>query len=374
MFEFKKLKVVELEITNKCQASCPMCIRNIQGGVVNPYLKINEWSFNDFVNIFDDIAINQIDEFFFSGSFGDPVMNDDLAKMCEYLKLKKPSISVKIHTNGSMRKKQWWKDLINFLPNNHEVVFALDGASQDTHVLYRVGTNFNKIISNAKEFIDVGGKASWNYLTFKHNEHQVETARTVSTELGFQKFAVKDTRRFVTDKFKVIDKKGNFRHNLEPWSGTEVESVAKDKIDSSFNQWSTDLDISCYALDGSSIYIDANFNVVPCCIIASFLYVNYDIDLYKKYNLYDEATSVNVPGQKVKDQLYDLIEKKFGGLRSLNAKEVGIKDIIDSDQWQTGWKEAWKTNGALACSLMCGKSSPFISIKEQTIKFVKNTA
>jgi MoaA/NifB/PqqE/SkfB family radical SAM enzyme len=372
MFEFKKLKTVELEITNKCQASCPMCIRNIQGGPVNQYLPINEWTFKDFIKVFDDNAINQIEEFFFSGSFGDPVMNDDLQKMCEYLKQKKPTVSVKIHTNGSMRKKQWWKELINFLPDNHEVVFALDGAGQDTHVLYRIGTNFDKIISNATEFISVGGKASWNYLTFKHNEHEVETARSLSTGLGFQRFSVKDTRRFVTDKFKVIDKKGNFKHNLEPWSGSEVESVDRNKIDGSIDQWSKDSDISCYALDGSSIYIDANFNVVPCCIIASFLYVNYDVNLYQKFNLYDESTSVNVTGQRVKDQLYELIENKFGGLKSLNARDVGLKNIVDSDQWQNGWKESWKSNGSMVCSLMCSKSSPFISIKEQTIKLVKN--
>lgn len=372
MFEFKKLKMVELEITNKCQASCPMCIRNIQGGMVNPYLKINEWSFDDFVKIFNDEAITQIEEFFFSGSFGDPVMNDDLPKMCEYLKLKKPAISLKIHTNGSMRKQQWWKDFIKFLPDNHEVVFALDGAAQDTHVLYRIGTNFDKILSNARAFIFVGGKASWNYLTFKHNEHEVEAARNLSIELGFQKFSVKDTRRFVTDKFKVIDKKGKLKYNLESWSGTDINPVARMEIDSTINRWSVDQDISCYASEGNSLYIDANFNLVPCCIIASFLYVNYDVELYKKLDLYDETTSVNVTGQKVKNQLYELIENKFGGLKSLNAKEVGIKNIINSKQWQTGWIESWKTNGSMVCGLMCSKSSPFISIKEQTIKLVKN--
>lgn len=372
MFEFNKLKMVELEITNKCQASCPMCIRNIQGGPVNPHLKINEWSFEDFVKIFNDEAIDQIEEFFFSGSFGDPVMNDDLPKMCEYLRSKKPTVSVKIHTNGSMRKQQWWKDLIKFLPQNHEVVFALDGAAQDTHVLYRIGTNFDKIISNAKSFISEGGNASWNYLTFKHNEHEVEKARKLSIDLGFQKFSVKDTRRFVTDKFKVIDKKGKFKHNLEPWSGTEVEPVAKNKIDSTIDQWSVDSDISCYASQGNSLYIDANFNLVPCCITASFLYVNYDIGLYKKYDLFDEETSVNVTGQRVKDQLYELINNKLGGLESLNAREHGIKHIVDSQQWQSAWTESWKTNGSMVCSLMCSRSSPFISIKEQTIKLVKN--
>lgn len=371
MFEFKKLKMVELEITNKCQASCPMCIRNIHGGVDNPYLKTNEWTLDDFTTIFNEELVHQIEEFFFCGSFGDPVLNDDLIEMCKYITLKNPTAIVKIHTNGSLRKPDWWKTLASVLPNNHEVVFALDGATQETHSLYRTGTSFDKIILNAKEFIKGGGKASWNFLRFKHNEHEVEQARSMSLDIGFEKFAVKDTRRFVTNKFPVVDKKGKFSYNLEPWSGSLVAPVNKSRVEELSNKWINDTNISCHALDAKSLYIDAHFTAVPCCIMASFLYVNYDIDLYKKYNLYDENNSVNESGDRVKNQLHNIIEKYFGGIGSLNAKTVGLKNIVTADNWQNTWSELWASNGSMVCGLMCSKSSPFIPMNDQTVKIIK---
>lgn len=39
MFNFQDLKQVHLEITTRCQASCPMCSRNYHGGLDNPNLK-----------------------------------------------------------------------------------------------------------------------------------------------------------------------------------------------------------------------------------------------------------------------------------------------------------------------------------------------
>lgn len=35
MYDYKDIKVVHLEVTDKCNASCPMCARNKNGGAVN---------------------------------------------------------------------------------------------------------------------------------------------------------------------------------------------------------------------------------------------------------------------------------------------------------------------------------------------------
>ena len=51
-----------------------------------------------------------------------------------------------------------------------KVTFGIDGL-QDTNHLYRISTNFDKIIKNAKAFIDAGGFAKWHMLVFEHNEH-----------------------------------------------------------------------------------------------------------------------------------------------------------------------------------------------------------
>ena len=58
---------------------------------------------------------------------------------------------------------------------------------------------FNKIIENAKTFIDYGGNAVWQYIIFNHNIHQVEEAKHKAIELGFSSFTLKDSSRFLLD-------------------------------------------------------------------------------------------------------------------------------------------------------------------------------
>jgi hypothetical protein len=44
-------------------------------------------------------------------------------------------------------------------------------------------------------FVAAGGRAEWDFIVFRHNEHQVEEARALAKELGFQRFFVKKTSR-----------------------------------------------------------------------------------------------------------------------------------------------------------------------------------
>ena len=74
-------------------------------------------------------------------------------------------------------------------------VFSVDGL-EDTNHIYLRNTIFSKIMKNADAFISAGGIAHWDYIVFRHNEHQVESARTLALSMGFQEFYTKVTRRF----------------------------------------------------------------------------------------------------------------------------------------------------------------------------------
>ena len=159
MFAFEQLHTVQVEITNRCQASCPMCLRNIHGGIDNPNLILTDWTLEMFQNIFTDEVLAQISCVNFCGDFGDPIINANLIDMCQYVRDNKSDMTIILHTNGSAHNAQWWTSLAISLPKNHKVIFALDGL-RDTHSLYRIGTNYDMIIRNAKAFIDTGGNAT----------------------------------------------------------------------------------------------------------------------------------------------------------------------------------------------------------------------
>jgi hypothetical protein len=49
---------------------------------------------------------------------------------------------------------------------------------------------------NVDAFIAAGGNAEWDFLVFRHNEHQVDAARALALGMGFTLFNAKATSRF----------------------------------------------------------------------------------------------------------------------------------------------------------------------------------
>jgi radical SAM protein with 4Fe4S-binding SPASM domain len=71
------------------------------------------------------------------------------------------------------------------------LVVSIDGASQATYEKYRVGGDFSAVIRNLKDIIKARAEAGvlhpriiWQFLVFKPNEHELETARAMAAELG----------------------------------------------------------------------------------------------------------------------------------------------------------------------------------------------
>jgi hypothetical protein len=240
------------------------------------------------------------------------------------------------------------------------VVFALDGLA-DTHSLYRVGTNYDLILKNAKTFIDAGGIAEWMFIRFKHNEHQVSAAELVSNELGFKKFTVKNSRRHARP-FPVVDNQGKFLYNLEQPSDSTIKFVSKQDV-AGHQNWPNADQINCVAIKDKELFIDAHYQLSPCCMIGAFLYTSYDNELLKSLDLYQEDSIVE-EGKQVREQVL--------GFPRLNVLVSGLQNIVETDQWQTMWQRKWKDKSSSTCIIMCGPYSPFISIDEQTIKVTTN--
>jgi len=361
MFKFNDINQLQIEITNRCQASCPMCPRNIHAGIDNPSLTINDWSYTDFVAIITKPVLEQIKLLMFCGDFGDPILNKDLIKMCQYVKDTQPNIRVEIYTNGSARSSSWWKDLATSLPIDHTVIFAIDGL-EDTHHIYRIGTNYNQILSNAKDFMSINGIAEWCYIRFKHNEHQSELARKLANELGFNKFSIKNSKRF-SRPFPVVDNNGNLLYDIEQTTDSIVQFVGKNEV-SNHKTWETD--IHCQSMKDKELYIDAHYILSPCCMIGAFLYTNYDIELHKQYNLYTEDSIID-SGYEVQQQILGFVEE-LGGFDNLNTLKHGLENIVNTELWQNYWQRKWDNKESSACILLCSSASPYMTTKKQKIE------
>lgn len=343
MFRFHELQTIHLEITNKCQASCPMCARNFHGGLPNPLLQDTEWSLSDFQQIFTQEVIEQVKGIYFCGNFGDPLLNNDFLPMVKWLSPLAPNLVINVHTNGGARKPEWWQELARSLPKNHMVCFGIDGL-EDTHHLYRVGTTYENVIRNAKAFIDAGGRAEWVFIKFRHNEHQEQEARRRAHELGFTLFTLKNSSRFLGEpKYRVLNRQGETTHYIEPPSDNKMHFISKDMIDN-YKTVIMPLEVSCKVQKDKEIYIDAHKTIMPCCWLASIPYTQYDYD------------NVNPAIRAEIKRQYDELLVDLGGKESLDAVNVGIRSVIDSQSWQSVWETYWTTKKLIMCARICGQT------------------
>ena len=45
MYKYEDIRSIHLEVTQKCQAACPMCDRNMNGKGVNPHINLDELTY-----------------------------------------------------------------------------------------------------------------------------------------------------------------------------------------------------------------------------------------------------------------------------------------------------------------------------------------
>ena len=268
MLKLQNIRRIHVELTTRCNARCPMCMRNYRGVDYNSGYPDTELSLDQFKHIVTPTLLKQLTTVNFNGNLGDFSLARDALEIVEYVT--GHGVQVFINTNGSLRPTAWWHKLANPLVN---IGFAIDGL-EDTHALYRQDTNWNRVIENAQSFISAGGNATWRFVPFDHNRHQEAECRAMATEMGFKKFEnIYDGR----DTGPVYTRSGEFSHWLgkpqpeaPPISAMLESHVTWFKLDMQFDKDTPDLNLRCVHKKNQEIYIAADGSVYPCCYLGFY--------------------------------------------------------------------------------------------------------
>lgn len=354
MIDLTAVKSVQLEITNRCNAACPQCPRNYFGGITTPGLPLNSWDFNTFKKIANQLPLRTIDQVYFCGTYGDPLMNKHLASMVEWLRDFNPSLKIGIHTNGSIGTTSTWARLAKSVDF---VAFSIDGLA-DTNHIYRRGVKWQRLINNAKTYISAGGTAYWDFIAFRHNQHQVIDAEKFSKELGFKKFSIKRTGRFLnrahdySSKLEVYDKHNNVDYLIHLPTIPDLINKEYDQIKFYNNaEYKKTTSVQCNALRISEIYIGADGFVFPCGWLHDRMYGP------EIFNHSDYTTMHNLINQA-------------GGLHKISVFYCSLSDIINC--WFSIIEKSWSNGQRLErCSMMCGSGLNFIGSQNQDIDYKK---
>jgi PKD repeat protein len=253
------IKRLHLELSNACNSKCPLCPRTGTPVVGNSGIK------NLTLDDIKKINFKNLEFMLLCGNFGDPMLCPEIYEICDYIIEKGVDISIK--TNGGMYDKKFWYDFGKLLSKkshycDSKITFDIDGL-EDTNHIYRVGTDFNKIKENVQSFIDGGGHAVWQYMIFKHNEHQVQEAGDMAMQMGFKKFEIKkpsDRGRYKKEKYKHLIK------DIELKYTEKVFDIEGNEYD--FNKWvhtKQKTPVACKGSTQKELFISCEGDVFPCC-------------------------------------------------------------------------------------------------------------
>jgi len=370
LYDISKIGRLHIELSSKCNASCPACSRNLSGGPVSPLVQITELKLEDIKNFFPLKIVENLVGINFCGNLGDPGTATDLLPILEYFQYNnKKNIAQQVRTNGGMRTTEFWREIGNFfkkIPMTKDphvfsrpaIVFSVDGL-EDTNHIYRRGVRWDKVFANMEAYASTGAFGIWEFLVFEHNQHQVEEARKLAEKFGFF-FSPKNPMGFGEYQgrqqgINAFSKDGTYEYTIYPagFTGSRMEAPDGYKIDFSFGEKSPPLTefskqlsntsgINCKSLEHNvqEIYVSSTGHLLPCCFLGG---------VFGQFNTSYSRWQFNT---QIKEM----------GMDKLDLRKNKLEDILTSNYFNhffmSGWENKSVEEGRLLyCVETCGSIS-----------------
>ncbi|MCX5714498.1 MAG: radical SAM protein, partial [Candidatus Omnitrophica bacterium] len=211
-------------------------------------------SFEDCQKVIDELGPYLIHIDFCN--WGEPLLNKDVFRMVKYAK--QYHVDTKIDSNLNYLTVKGAEELVS--SGLDKLIVSLDGTSEESYSKYRVGGDFNKVMRNLKLILKKKKELkvsnpyiSWQFLVFRHNEHEIEEVRRIGKDLGVDHIGI--TKAFIGDKDWIP-------------LNEEYSNYKKDEIKGEFTSehFRASEAVKCNWL-WEAIAINPNGSVSPCCSV-----------------------------------------------------------------------------------------------------------
>lgn len=181
--------IAQVEPTNFCNLSCPLCVTTSETHS-RPPASLPLETFKLLIDEVGDYLLLII-----LWSWGEPFLNPDIFDMIAYAKSK--GIVLHSSTNGNVTFNEETADrLVD--SGLDSLVFAIDGATQETYAKYRQGGSLDAVLSNLRSVVAAKKRKSSKtplltvrFVVMQHNEHELSAVQDLAKELGADMFAIK---------------------------------------------------------------------------------------------------------------------------------------------------------------------------------------
>ena len=139
-----------IETVSTCNLRCPFCFQTDKTFTKKPFMGIINFDlFKDVLDQADKLGVGAIT----IGSRGEPTMHKKFNEMLDYTSEKNNILEVKLNTNGSYLTEKICHSI--FRNNLTQVVISSDHYIKKNYEKLRVGSNFEKIVSNVDMLFDI---------------------------------------------------------------------------------------------------------------------------------------------------------------------------------------------------------------------------
>ena len=180
--------IVEIEPTTSCNLRCPQCPSGLR-----------EFSRNTgmldlplYKKIIDEISPKLVYVILYFQ--GEPFLNKSFLEFVKYAAQKK------IYTATSSNAHYFTDEMAKATIESglDRLIISIDGTSQETYSKYRVGGDIEKVIDGTKKLLKWKKELNrstphiiWQFIAFKHNEHQIPELKKLAKEIGVNELGIK---------------------------------------------------------------------------------------------------------------------------------------------------------------------------------------
>ncbi len=239
-----------------CNLHCPACPTGLNLKL-RPTVSIDEGLFR--------AAIDEMGDYLFQLSmynWGEPLLHKQTPEMIAYAKKKK--IKVVMSTNLSLRLTDDYLERL-VLSGLDTLLVSLDGTTAETYVKYRRNGDFDLVRKNILRLQEIKSrlgkqtpKVVWQFLVFRHNEHQIAEAQAVYKEWGADELSVGPS----------IMPLEPHNDGFEPSTITEYNMYHPENIVQIESKRQMRSGQTCSWLYGAFV-LNPNGKVSPCCAVPS---------------------------------------------------------------------------------------------------------
>jgi len=181
-----KPRRIRLEASSVCQLRCSLCPQST--GALEDTVGLGFLRAEDFDSL---LAKNPWLAEVELSNLGEIFLNPELLDIMESAHRRQVVLTAETGVNMNCVGEDVLDGLVKY--GFRRMTCSLDGASEETYSLYRVGGSFGLAMENVRKLVARKRERNaryplltWQYIVFGHNEHEIPKARQMARELGME--------------------------------------------------------------------------------------------------------------------------------------------------------------------------------------------